>query len=270
MTFQTPFVPVSLTVAAIFACGMSLTALGESKTSENAQALIQEVKKRDLEREIAAKQTEVNRLNEDLSKERGVAEDLKRSIEGIGLAIEESSSNLEKLSAERARLAQALEVATLRVEAEKLKVAGLKMLSEGQGKVLNYVSSRIEATERKAEIASAELKVVNWREPLPVEEVILDNSNPATQQQASGGESLSKLKAQIAELKRKGTKSQTVLTEASQAADVAIEAASAKLAQADAAAAKANKRAEELGFSETAEKSEDKDAITAPKATPVR
>lgn len=249
-------------------CSSSLPALGEPKSSDNAQAFVQEVKKRDLEREIAAKQTEVNRLKEDLTKERTESENLKRSIEGLGVAVDETMSNLERLSAERARLSQALEVATLRVDAEKLKVTGLKMLSDGQNKVLSYISGRIEAMERKAEIASVELKLINFQNPLPAEELILDNSTPAAN--SSGAETTTKLKAQLAELRKKGSKSQQLLQDASNAADAAIEAASAKVALADAAAAKANKRADELGLSEVAAGPIETDAISAPKATPVR
>ncbi len=263
----------SFSLAAIIACGLSLPAFGETKTPENAQALLLEVKKRDLQREIAAKQIEFNRLTEDLAKARAEADDLKSSIAGIDTAAHEASTNLERLSAERARLSQALEVATLRVEAEKLKVTGLKMLSEGQAKVLGYATGRSEATERKAEIAAAELKLINFQNlPATEPEPILDDSRPTAD--PSGADTTAKLKAQIAELKKKGLKSQQTLLDASTAATAAISAASAKLAQADAAATKASQRAEELdltsGLAPVAAGPDEQPAITAPKATAIR
>jgi hypothetical protein len=267
MTLKTSLQFVSFSVAAILASHFPLTARGETKSPENAQALLLEVKKRDFEREIAAKQIEVNRLNEDLTKAQAESEDLKRSIEGIGTAIDDTSTNLDKLSAERTRLSQALEVATLRVEAEKLKVTGYKMLSEGQKKALSYMSSRIESTERKGAIAAAELKLASKQDAPATGEPVLDNAKATSD--ANETETISKLKSQIAELRKKGAKSQQALTDASHAADVAIEAASAKLAQADSAAAKANKRADELGLAEVAVGPGEKDAITAPKAKPV-
>jgi hypothetical protein len=246
-----------------------MPAFAEEKSPENATALLQEVKKRDLEREIAAKQTEVNRLKEDLAKEQAVSADLKKSIDGIVKATEETASNLDRLSAERNRLSQALEVATLRVEAEKLKVVGFKMLSDGQGKMLGYITSRIEATERKAAIAEAELKLIH--KPAIVvaaEEPILDPTSPTAGSTEIATDA--QLKAQIAELKKKGLKTQQVLTDASLAADAAIDAASAKLAQADAAATKAQNRADEFGLPAIAAGPADVDEITAPKAKPIQ
>jgi hypothetical protein len=273
MPQKTPPAIVPFSLAAIIACSLSLPAFGETKTPEDAQTLLQEVKKRDLEREIAAKQIEFNRLTEDLAKVRAEADDLKTSITSIDTAANEASTNLERLSAERARLSQALEVATLRVEAEKLKVTGLKMLSEGQAKVLGYASGRGEVTERKAEIAAAELKLINFQNlPATEPEPILDSSSPAAN--PSGTDTTAKLKAQIAELKKKGLKSQQTLLDASAAAATAINAASAKLALADAAATKASQRADELGLAAglapVAAGPSEEPAITAPKATAIR
>jgi hypothetical protein len=262
-------VTVSLSLAVLLASHFALPAFAEEKSPENAQALLQEVKKRDLEREIAAKQTEVNRLKEDLAKEQTVSDDLKKSIDGIVKATEEASSNLDRLSAERNRLSQALEVATLRVEAEKLKVVGFKMLSDGQGKMLGYISSRIESTERKAAIAEAELKLIH--KPAIVAtaaEPVLDPTSPTAD--TTGVETDAKLKSQIAELKKKGLKTQQVLLDASQLANTAINAASAKLAQADAATAKAQSRADEFGLPAVAAGPPDADEITAPKAKPIK
>jgi hypothetical protein len=261
---------VSLCLVALFAGSLSWPAFAEPKTPASAQDFLKEVKQRDLEREIAAKQTEVDRQGEDLAKVRGEAEVLTRSIAGLDAAADEAGSTLERLSAERARLAQALEVATLRVEAEKLKVAGLKMLSEGQGKALRYTMSLGEVMEHRAEIAAAELKLITAQSLPHEEEVNLDPNSPM---KLGGGNTTAKLKAQIAELKKQGVKSQQTLVEANTAATAAIAAASAKLALADAATAKANQRTKEIenaALAPVAAGPDEKPASTAPKATVVR
>jgi len=270
MTPKTSRPILSLCLIALFAGSLSWPALGESKTPGSAQDFLTEVKQRDLEREIAAKQTEVSRQGEDLAKVRSQGDVLKRSIAVIDAAASEAATNLERLSAERARLAQALEVATMRVEAEKLKVAGLKMLSEGQGKALSYTMSLSEVTERKSGIAAAELTLITSQNLPPEEEVNLDPNSPM---KPSRGDTTAKLKAQIAELKKKGSKSQQTLLDANTAATAAITDASAKLAQADAATAKANQRTKEIenpDLAPVAAGPDEKPAITAPKATVVR
>lgn len=262
---------LSLCLFALFSGSLSRPASGESKTPGSAQDYFKEVKQRDLEREIAAKQIEVNRQGEDLAKVRSEGDVLKRSIAVIDAAASEASTNLERLSEERARLAQALEVATMRVEAEKLKVAGLKMLSEGQGKALSYTTSLSEVTERKAEIAAAELKLITFQDlPHQDDEVILDPGSPM---KPSGTDAKAKLKSQLADLRKKSPKSQQTLLDANTAATTAIGAASAKLAQADAATAKADQRTKEIQNSDLAPVAagpDEKPAITAPKATMVR
>jgi len=263
MTLKAPSVSLSLSLAAMFALSLSVPAFCETKSPEDAQALLQDVKKRDLERQIASKETELNRLKEDLTRQRKESEDLKRSIEGMGVAITETTTDLDQLSAERTRLTQALEVATLRIDAEKLKLAGLKMLSDAQSKVLARLTNHIEGTELKSTIGDLELKLVAGRERPSSEEPILDNAN------AGVADNTSKLKAQISDLKKKSAKSDRATSEAGTIAGEAMLAASAKLASADAAATKANKKADELGLAEVAEGPAEKDPITGPKAIPV-
>jgi hypothetical protein len=256
-TFKTPTATVPVTLAAIIALSFATPAFSETKSPEDAQALLHDVKKREVERKVAAKQTELNRLNEDLAKGRDESNDLNRSIAEMGIATTETTSLLDQLSAERTRLTQALEVTNLRLDAERLKLTGLKMLSGAQGKVLASLSSRNEDTELKSAIGVAELK-------------LLSDESSTDQTDAGATESSSKLKTQIADLKRKRAKNEKPIKDAATAAHEAMDAASAKLAQAESAGAKAKKRAAELGLAETAEASSQKAAITAPKAIPVR
>lgn len=254
-TFKIPPVTVYMLAAAI---GLMIppSLLSETK-SEDAQALLQDVKKRDLERQTAAKQTEVNRLNEDLSKARKESDELKQSIDGMGVAILEATSHVDQLSAERTRLTQALEVTNLRIDAEKLKLHGLKMLSDAQSKALGTLTNRIDDTDLRATVGAAELKLMS-------DGPLLDGSDPVAT------ESTSKLKSQITDLKKKRAKNERSTLEANTAAREAMLAASSKLQLADAAAGKARKRADELGLNDTANISSEKGAITGPKAIPIR
>lgn len=256
-TFKIPPATGPATLATIIALSFSTPAFSEPKTPEDAQALLHDVKKRDFDRKVATKQTELNRLNEDLAKARDESKDLNRSIAEMGIAITETSSQLDQLSGERTRLTQALEVTNLRLDAEKLKLSGLKMLSAAQSKVLASLSNRNEDTELKAAVGAAELKL------------IADEST-SNQADASAAENASKLRAQIADLKKKRAKYEPTIKDASTAAREAMEAASAKLSLADTASARAKKRADELGLAEVADASSHKAAITAPKAIPVR
>ena len=237
MTFKKPPVTVYV-LAATIGLIFSPPVFSETKSPEDAQALLQEVKKRDLERQIAAKQTELNRLNEDLTKGRKESDDLKRSIDGMGVAILETTSHVDQLSAEKTRLTQALEVTNLRIEAEKLKLHGLKMLSDAQSKALGTLTNRIEDTDLRATVGTAELKLMS-------DGPLLDGGDPAA------AESSSKLKSQITELKKKRAKNERTTLEANTAAREAMQAASSKLQLADVAAGKAKKRADELGLAAT-------------------
>jgi DNA repair exonuclease SbcCD ATPase subunit len=247
---------VSVLLSTIFVLNFSAPARSQTKSSGDARALLQEVRKRELERQIAAKQTELDRLNEDLTKSRSESDELKHSIDGIVLTISETTGHLDQLSAEKTRLNQALEVANLRMEAEKLKLTGLKMLNDAQTKALGTLTSRIEDTDNRATVGAAELKLVS-------EGPVSDGGDAGTTDNAT------KLRAQIAELKKKRAKSERSTADANTAAHEAMAAASAKLQLADIAAGKAKKRAEELGLNEAVSASTTKDTITGPKAIPV-
>ena len=256
-TFKIPPATVPVALAAIFALSFSTRAFSEPKSPEDAQALLHDVKKRDLERKLAAKQTEVNRLNEDVSKGRDESKDLNRNIAEMGIAITETTGQLDQLAAERTRLTQALEVTNMRLDAEKLKLTGLKMLSAAQGKVLTSLSNRNEDTELKAAVSEAELKLMSGE------------SRP-NQADAGIAENISKLRTQIAELKKKRAKFEPTVKDAGTAARDAMEAATAKLSLADTASAKAKKKADEFGLAEVADGPHQKAAITAPRAIEVR
>ena len=87
----------------ILAMSVPQPASGETKSTESAQALLEEAKLNELERKIAAKQTELGRLNEDLNKARQQADGLEKSIEKVGTAVIESNGHLDQLAGQKKR-----------------------------------------------------------------------------------------------------------------------------------------------------------------------
>ncbi len=256
-TFKTSPAIVSGLFVAVFVLTFSVPAHSQTKSPADSRALLHEVKKHEVERQVAAKQTDLNRLNEDLSKGRNESDELKKSIGGMQAAIAETTGHLDQLSAERTRLTQALEVANLRIEAEKTKLTGLRMLSDAQTKALGTLANRVEDMDLRAAVGAAELKLMS-------EGALSDGGDPADTEGAS------KLRTQIAELKKRRVKSERSTTDANSAAREAMAAASSKLLLADVAAGKAKKRADDLGLGESTNAVSSKDTITGPKAIPVR
>ncbi len=256
MTISTKWHPAFYASAAcLFAFALSPLARAETKTSEDAQALLQDAKSRAAARQVAAKQTELNRLNEDVAKARKESEDLQKSIKGIETATEEASNHAEELAGTRTRLKQALEITTLRIDAQKAKLEGLKALGDAQTKVLNTLSSRTEELDLRAAIEAAGLKLLS------------ESSSPENGEAAATY--TAKIRSDIAEQKKKLEKSERTISMANTAAREAMTAATAKLQLADAAAAKARKRADELGLPETDETPVEREAQHVPKASPV-
>src|SRR5438067_1877438 len=97
-------------LAGVLTLTLSTSAFSAEAPKENpekAQALLEKVKKGELDRAIAAKQTDIDRLKEDLDKSKKDAEALQKTIEDTGALVNESSENLDKLIAERQRLEHA-------------------------------------------------------------------------------------------------------------------------------------------------------------------
>lgn len=249
-------VTVPVMVGWMVALTLSHSAFSQADSAEKAQALLLEVKSQELERQIAAKRTELDRLNEDLSKARKEAEELQRSIDGIGKAVTDSNARLEKLGGVKTRLTQALEVNALRIEAEKLKLAGLKMLGDAQTKSLATLNSHIEDTDVKAAVGNAEMK-------------LMSHGKSSGGDEAASAQEAAKLRSEIADLKRRRTKSERSSSTLGIAAREAMQAASMKLQSADSAEAKAKKRADELGIGES-DTPAGADAEHVPKAQPVQ
>ena len=204
---------------------------------ENAQALLEEMKTNALERKITAKQTELDRLDEDSHKARLQADALEKSIEKVTAAIAESGGQINQFDAQKKRLMEMVEVVTLRSEAERTKAEGLRLLGIAQKKLLDASARYREEMELKTGIARVEMSVLSPKE-LPIIG-------------AAGGAERGNGKHETAtEMRKKLAKVSATNYTANNAAREAIAAASAKLQQADAAGAKAARRGSELGIEE--------------------
>lgn len=248
-------------IVAITAPQMAVAEVGRKETgrTEDAQLLLEEAKTNELERKISAKQTELERYNEDLNRAREQADALEKSIDKVGVAVGETNAHLDQLASQKRRLTQMLELVTMRIEAEKTKADGLRMLGAAQTKALGAIARRNEETELKTNIAKADLAVLSPKE-LPIIGA------------ADGPESGPGKHTSATEMRKRLEKVNHTTIAAGTAAREAMVAATAKLQQADAAGAKAARRGSELGIDEIPELPGEKESLdlsaTLPAAMP--
>ncbi|MEO7319014.1 MAG: hypothetical protein ABIZ56_08505 [Chthoniobacteraceae bacterium] len=241
---KTPF-------AAILAGAFSLTSLAlaadpvESVDSiesrEKPLVLLESVKRRELESQLTLKQTEIQRLNEDLDKHEKEQASLQQSMDAIAIAIAESNDLLDQYLARRKHLTRALELTTQRIDAERLKVDGLKTLSDAQMKERDHVARQVEATKIRSNIEGANLRILSYKQ------------TPPPEGEAVPKDATAKLLSEIVDLKKKLDLSERKTFAAGKLAREAMSSASAKLVQAENAGVKAKKTAEDWNLNEHAE-----------------
>ncbi|MCE9609740.1 MAG: hypothetical protein K8R23_05980 [Chthoniobacter sp.] len=214
----------------IGAASLTLTGslLAQAEEPDNAQSLLENVKRSALERQIAAKQTDLDRLSEDLAKGQKAAETMEGNITATGNLATASSGQLEKLNIQKKRLEQVLELTKMRIEAETLKADGLKMLADAQGKALAALKKRADETSVRLEVGQAELKQLT-----PGGEVAAE---PA-------GKGTGKVHSPLSDMRKKLSSAETASSNAEQIAREAMRAASSKLDLANAASGKVKKKA---------------------------
>jgi hypothetical protein len=210
-------------------CSFALPAIAADETPapENAKTLLERVKRNDLDRQVAAKQTEVDRLAQDLAKEHKDAEAMEKSIASTGEMLKASSATLDQLTNDRKRLEQVLELTALRIEAERLKVEGLQRLADAQAKTLAALAKRAEETEARSNLSQAELKQ-------------LSENTPAAQ---------GKGRSPLTELRKKLAISETAAETADRVAQDAMHSASLRLEQADVASVRVKRKADGMDSS---------------------
>ena len=258
-TIHQYFASSGISLIWIVAITVPRLAVAETGKSENAQLLLEEAKTTELQRKINTKQTELERYNEDFNKAREQADALEKSIEKVSMAVGETNAHLDHLASQKRRLAQMLELVTLRIEAEKTKAEGLRMLGGAQTKSLSAIARRNEETELRSNISKADLGLLSPK-ALPIIGA------------ADGPESGPGRQGSAAELRKRLEKTVHTTVAAGTLARDAMVAATAKLQQADAAGAKAARRGSELGIDEIPELPGEKEgleiAATLPAAMP--
>ncbi len=220
----------STLVACVCSLALAGSAFTQTDAPENAQALLNKVKRRDLDRQLTAKQTGLDRLAEDLAKGHREAENMQANIDATSAMLKESGANLSQLVSQKKRLEQVIELTTLRIEAEKLKSDGLNLLGDAQMKALAALTKRAEETDLRATLGATELKLLT---PESAEA----EADPAAKETAA------KLRSTVADLRKKLAISETKAANAEVVAREAMRSASSRLEMADVASVKAKRKA---------------------------
>ena len=206
------------------------SALAQNAEPENAKSLLEKVKRRDLDRQMAAGQTYLDRLAEDLAKGQKESETMQANITATNTLQKESATHLSELGTQRKRLEQVIGLTALRIEAEKLKAEGLQLLADAQAKALVALNKRADETNLRSSLAAAEMKVLAQAESSGA-------GNPAAKDSAS------QVHTPLAELRKKLAASEVIAANAEKVAREAMRAASSRLELADIAGTKAKKKA---------------------------
>ena len=144
-------------------------ALNQEAQPEKARALLDQVKKSEQDRQIAAKQTEIDRLKEDQAKIQRDSDGLEKTIESTSGLTADANEQLATFTMESKRLEHELAVAQARIKAEKLKIEGLRALSEAQGKSLSALSRRAEQADARARLHTIEMELLQDGKQIPAE-----------------------------------------------------------------------------------------------------
>jgi hypothetical protein len=235
----------SLSVVCILALTTLPRATGQPAAASDAKALLAEAQKNLHERKRAAKQKELDRMIEDGKKGKQEAADLEQSISKVANAVAGAKSSIDQIAGRKKSATQDLELLGLRAEAERLKAEGLSLLNAANGKALEALTRRNEELDLKTAIISAEIQKATDDE--------IGADSEARKLRSESGPSLTELRKNLG-------KAQSKTSLADYRAHEAMDAASRKLAQAEAAAAKVEKRQAEFD----AEKTSGTPAASAP------
>ena len=239
-TFHMPTKAVAFTLAGAFSLALCARAPGQADPREKALIILEGVKKRELDTQIAMKQTELQRLNEDLQKRQNEASVLQQSMDSIAIATAEANDLLEQLQMRKQYLTRALELTSQRIDAEKLKVDGLKTLSDAQAKDRDRVAKQSDSTSIRANIEGANFRILSQKQDGP-------DGEPVSR------DTTAKLLSEIVDLKKKLEKSEHNTAAAVKLARDAMASATAKLTQAESAETRAKKTAQDWGLNDNAE-----------------
>jgi hypothetical protein len=221
----------------------------QESSPEQSQALLQKVKAAAMERRIVTKQTEIDQLKADLDQTKKDLDASQKNLDATNALIAASNSNMDKLTAERKRLQQQLDLTDLRVEAEQKQGDGLKRLSTAQTDELDAINLRMSEIGDRTNVRKAELQLLSAGKPVPGE----DNDE-------NGAPDFYKLKKTLALDEQKTASAEAI-------ARAAMNAASARLALAEEAAARVTQVSDEMVLGKP-EPVAEKTGETAPASTP--
>lgn len=215
-------------IAGVLSISLNDRVAAQDAPPEKAQALLDKVKQGELDRQIAAKQTEIDRLKEDLNKGKKDADGLQQTMDATNSLISESTENLDKLTEKGKRLEQEYNLTLARISAERQKIDGLRNLSDAQSKSLGALTNRIEETDVRGRVRSAEMEMLTEGKPVPAEGT-----------DDKGHSELSKLRKTLAAYETKTTAEEKTARDA-------MRIATAKVQAADAAAARVKRMADTM------------------------
>ncbi len=224
---RTPYLAAAVLLLSVFTRLSASAAPEEEATPKKSQALLEKVKQQELDRQINARKTETDRLNEDLTRIKTEADGLQQTIDSTASLMTESGQNLEQLLNQRKRLQHTLNVVTQNIDAERRRGEGLQALSEAQNKSLVALTKRIEEIKVASSVQAEESKLLSEGKPLP------DADAP--------GQS----RSELMQLRKSLTAAALSTASQEKAARTAMKAADAKLQIADEAAAKGQRMASE-------------------------
>ena len=222
---------LSLSIVCLLALTTLPRAMGETSPAANAKILLDEAKKNQAERKRAAMQKELDRLAEDGKKGKQEMDDLEKSISKVGGAVTETKGLLDQLAGRKKHIAQDMELMLLRIEAERLKADGLTLLNNAHGKAMEALTKRNEELDLRTNLVSAEIQKMS-------------SSEIAQDYDSKKGKGDSS--PTTTELRRNLAKAEGRSSFANSRAREAMDAASLKLQQAEAAAAKVEKKQAEF------------------------
>ena len=231
----------------------------QTGTPDNAKGLLDKAKQSEYERKMSLKQTELDRLTEDMKKGKEQGESLQKLVDSVDTAIVEAAGNLDRVTGQRNHQPKVAEVLGMKYEAQRMRVDGLKMLKAAQAKSLDAVNKHNEVLDLKTTLGALEMK--NF-----AEKALSGAAEPAhadtgkKSQQLPGGEQ----RRNLASVEKDAAIVETAAREA-------MQAATQKLQQADAAAERAEKRRMDLGVEDITSLPVDREGLDAPaQVTPLR
>lgn len=205
----------------------------KSGLQEKTEALLQKVNKSDMDLRMAMKQTEIQRLKQDMDESKKDMDSLKKSLDDTAALAKENASNMEKLSLYRKEMEASMQLTAMQMEAEERKSEGLQKLSTAQNDAMEAMNERMAEMDVRSKLRAYEVQLLQQGKPIPGE----DNDERGT--------------PDLMQLRKTLASTEVKTMEADRIARETLKAASAKLAMADDASARAKQMAEQMAKGDT-------------------